>query len=59
MAGGKGDRQVAGGLIVPERYRDAHVRGLDGSCARARARCSNSRVELLALHRDGSEFPSR
>ena len=27
-------------LIVPERYRDAHKRGLSGSCAPARGRCS-------------------
>jgi len=44
-------------VIVPERYRDAHVRGLDRFLRTGKGPMLNSRVELLALHRDGSEFP--
>ena len=44
-------------LIVPERYRDAHQRGLDRFLRTGRGPMLNSRVELLALHRDCSEFP--
>jgi PAS domain S-box-containing protein len=44
-------------LIVPERYRDAHKRGLNRFLRTGKGPMLNSRVELLALHRDGSEFP--
>jgi PAS domain S-box-containing protein len=44
-------------LIVPERYRDAHSRGLDRFLRTGKGPMLNSRVELLALHRDGTEFP--
>jgi PAS domain S-box-containing protein len=44
-------------LIVPERYREAHKRGLERFLRTGRGPMLNSRVELLALHRDGSEFP--
>jgi PAS domain S-box-containing protein len=44
-------------VIVPERYRDAHNRGLDRFLRTGKGPMLNSRVELLALHRDGSEFP--
>ena len=49
--------QRLGDLIVPERYRDAHNRGLDRFLRTGKGPMLNSRVELLALHRDGSEFP--
>ena len=55
---GEGDGQAASAeLIVPERYRDAHKRGLDRFLRTGKGPMLNSRVELLALHRDGSEFP--
>ena len=44
-------------VIIPERYRDAHARGLDRFLRTGKGPMLNSRVELLALHRDGSEFP--
>ncbi len=44
-------------LIVPERYRNAHQRGLERFLRTGKGPMLNSRVELLALHRDGSEFP--
>ena len=46
-----------GDLIVPERYRDAHQRGLERFLRTGKGPMLNSRVELLALHRDCSEFP--
>ena len=49
-------KQLAG-VIIPERYRDAHARGLDRFLRTGKGPMLNSRVELLALHRDGSEFP--
>jgi PAS domain S-box-containing protein len=44
-------------LIIPERYRDAHNRGLNRFLRTGKGPMLNSRIELLALHRDGSEFP--
>ena len=44
-------------VIVPERYREAHQRGLERFLRTGKGPMLNSRVELLALHRDGSEFP--
>ena len=44
-------------VIIPERYRDAHSRGLDRFLRTGKGPMLNSRVELLALHRDGREFP--
>jgi PAS domain S-box-containing protein len=44
-------------LIIPERYREAHSRGLNRFLRTGKGPMLNSRVELLALHRDGSEFP--
>jgi PAS domain S-box-containing protein len=43
--------------IVPERYRDAHRRGLEHFLATGRGPALNRRLELSALHRDGHEFP--
>ena len=45
------------GVVIPERYRDAHNRGLERFLRTGKGPMLNSRVELLALHRDGSEFP--
>ena len=44
-------------LIIPERYRQAHTSGLERFLRTGKGPMLNSRVELLALHRDGSEFP--
>ncbi|SAK78535.1 PAS/PAC sensor hybrid histidine kinase [Caballeronia fortuita] len=43
-------------FIVPERFRDAHRKGLTRYLATGEARMINRRVELPALRRDGSEF---
>ena len=44
-------------VIIPERYREAHSRGVERFLRTGKGPMLNSRVELLALHRDGSEFP--
>jgi PAS domain S-box-containing protein len=43
--------------IVPERYREAHARGLDKFLRTGKGPLLNKRIELMALHRDGREFP--
>jgi PAS domain S-box-containing protein len=43
--------------IVPERYREAHFRGLEHFLETGRAPLFDRRVEIEALHRDGHEFP--
>jgi PAS domain S-box-containing protein len=43
--------------IVPERYREAHVRGLEKFLRSGKGPILNKRMELMALHRDGREFP--
>jgi PAS domain S-box-containing protein len=45
------------GLIVPERYRAAHERGLQRFLETGRGPLLDKHVELLAVHRDGHEFP--
>jgi PAS domain S-box-containing protein len=44
-------------LIVPERYREAHWRGLEKFLKTGKGPIMNKRIELMALHRDGREFP--
>jgi PAS domain S-box-containing protein len=44
-------------LIVPERYRSAHERGLQRFLETGKGPLLDKHVELLALHRDGHEFP--
>jgi PAS domain S-box-containing protein len=44
-------------LIVPERYREAHWRGLEKFMKTGKGPIMNRRIELMALHRDGREFP--
>jgi PAS domain S-box-containing protein len=44
-------------LIVPERYREAHWRGLQKFMKTGKGPIMNKRIELMALHRDGREFP--
>jgi PAS domain S-box-containing protein len=44
-------------LIIPERYRAAHRKGL-ARLAKGGAGAANRRLEIFALHRDGREFPA-
>jgi sigma-B regulation protein RsbU (phosphoserine phosphatase) len=44
-------------LIVPPRYRDAHWRGLEKFMKSGKGPILNKRIELMAVHRDGHEFP--
>lgn len=44
-------------VIVPERYREAHWRGLEKFMKTGKGPIMNKRIELMALHRDGHEFP--
>jgi PAS domain S-box-containing protein len=43
--------------IIPERYREAHRRGLQRYLDIGEARVLNQRIELSALHRENGEFP--
>jgi len=43
--------------IVPERFRDAHMRGLRQFLVTGEGPVLGKRVELVALHHDGHEFP--
>jgi PAS domain S-box-containing protein len=43
--------------IIPERYREAHWRGLDRFLRTGEAEVLGRRLELSALRRDGNEFP--
>src|SRR5260370_42661097 len=43
--------------VIPERYRDAHERGLERYLATGEGPVLNRRIELSALRRDQSEFP--
>jgi PAS domain S-box-containing protein len=44
-------------LIIPERFRDQHRRGLARLVETGDARLLGRRVELTAMHADGSELP--
>jgi PAS domain S-box-containing protein len=44
-------------LIVPPRYREAHWRGLEKFTKSGKGPILNKRIELMAVHRDGREFP--
>ncbi|HEV8441923.1 MAG TPA: PAS domain S-box protein [Steroidobacteraceae bacterium] len=44
-------------LIVPERHREAHRRGLAHYIATGMARVLNKRIEMTAVHREQREFP--
>jgi len=43
--------------IMPDRYRQAHRAGLARYLATGEAKVLNKRIELVALHRSGKEFP--
>src|SRR5262245_21841159 len=44
-------------LIVPPRYGEAHRRGLDKFLKTGKGPILNKRIELMAMNRDGREFP--
>jgi len=44
-------------LFIPERYRDAHEKGLKHFLNTGEGPLLNRRIEITALHRDGNEFP--
>jgi len=44
-------------LIIPERYRDAHTRGLARFLATGEGPVLDRRIEIQGLRRDGTEFP--
>jgi diguanylate cyclase (GGDEF)-like protein/PAS domain S-box-containing protein len=46
------------GTIIPRRYRDAQQRGLSRYIETGDGRLIGKAVELVALHRDGHEFPA-
>jgi diguanylate cyclase (GGDEF)-like protein/PAS domain S-box-containing protein len=43
--------------IIPERYRDAHNKGMKRFLQNAKTSVMNNLIEIHALHRDGHEFP--
>lgn len=45
-------------VIVPERFREAHRRGVQNFLDRGEAPLFGKRFEWIALRRDGSEFPA-
>ncbi|MQA98865.1 MAG: PAS domain S-box protein [Actinobacteria bacterium] len=49
--------RVLADTIVPERYRDAHNRGLENYRATGEGPLLGRLIEIEALRRDGSEFP--
>lgn len=44
-------------LIIPERYREAHTRGLKHLLATGQGTVVNRRIEISASRKDGREFP--
>ena len=44
-------------LIIPERYREAHDRGLARFLGTGEGPLVGKRIEISALHRNGQEFP--
>lgn len=44
-------------MIIPQRYRDAHDRGLTHFLLTGEGPVLNTRIEITALRRDGAEFP--
>jgi len=43
--------------IIPERYRDAHKKGLERVNSTGEKRIIGKTVELVGMRKDGSEFP--
>ncbi|HEX4011748.1 MAG TPA: SpoIIE family protein phosphatase [Solirubrobacteraceae bacterium] len=46
------------GLIVPERFREAHLKAVSHFLATGEGPALDRRIEMAALRRDGSEFPA-
>lgn len=44
-------------LIIPPRYREPHIRGMQRYLATGEGPILNRRIEITALRRDGREFP--
>ncbi|MDQ3510146.1 MAG: PAS domain S-box protein, partial [Pseudomonadota bacterium] len=44
-------------IIIPSRYREAHFRGVERFRATGEGPVLSKRIELMALHREGHEFP--
>ena len=49
--------QVLGQMIIPERYRAAHEKGLRHFLVSGQGPVLNKRIEITGLHRHGHEFP--
>ena len=49
--------RVLAETIIPERFRDAHLQGLEKFLETGKGPVLGKRLELAALHRDGHEFP--
>jgi PAS domain S-box-containing protein len=49
--------QTLSELFIPHRYRDAHEKGLQHFLSTGEGPLLNRRIEITALHRDGTEFP--
>ena len=49
--------QTLSQMIIPDRYREAHTKGLRLFLATGEGPVLNKRIEIVALHRDGTEFP--
>jgi PAS domain S-box-containing protein len=49
--------QALAETIIPPSFRDAHLRGMSHFHDTGEAPVVNQRLELMALHRDGHEFP--
>ncbi len=43
--------------IIPERYKEAHQRGLKRFLTTGKRKVSNQLIEITAVHKDGHEFP--
>jgi two-component system sensor histidine kinase/response regulator len=46
-----------GEMIVPERFREAHQTGVQHFLSSGKSKVLNQRIEMVALHREGHEFP--
>jgi PAS domain S-box-containing protein len=44
-------------IIIPERYRDAHKKGLERVNSSGEKRIIGKTIELIGIRKDGSEFP--
>jgi PAS domain S-box-containing protein len=49
--------KILADTIIPAEYRQSHQSGLNRYLTTGESRTLNQRIEIIALHRDGSEFP--